>query len=51
MVSLIEEKIRFGPFWVLLNDINAENISKLELTYVGGLHFFCSMTPNQSVLV
>ena len=41
MVSLIEEKIHFVPFQVLLNHINAENIVKLKLAYVGGLNFVC----------
>ena len=51
MVSLIKEKIHFGPFHVLLDDINAENIVKLKLAYVRGFNFICSMTPKQSVLV
>ena len=51
MVSLIEEKIHFVPFQVLLNHINAENIVKLKLAYVGVLNFVCLMTQKQSVLV
>ena len=35
MVSLTEEKIHFGTFQVLLDDINAENIAKLKLAYIG----------------
>ena len=51
MVSLIKYQIHFGPFQVLLDDINAENLEKLKLAHVGGLHFVCYMTPKQSVLV
>ena len=51
MVSLIEERIHFGPFWVIFFYINAENIAKMKLAYVGGLNFVCSVTPKQSVLV
>ena len=51
IVSLIEDKINFGPFQVLLDDIYAGNIVKLELAYVRAFNFVCSMTPNQSVLV
>ena len=31
MVSLIKVKIEFGPFWVLLDNINAKNIVKFEI--------------------
>ena len=51
MVSMIEEKIHFGLIQVLLDDINAENIVRLKLGYVGGFNFVCSVTPNQSILV
>ena len=40
MVSLTEEKIHFGTFQVILDDINAENIAKMKLAYVGLLIFF-----------
>ena len=51
MVNLIEEKIHFGPFQVLLDGINVEKITKLKLAYVRGFNFVCSMTPNKGVLV
>ena len=35
MVNLISEKIHFGTFQVLLDNINADNIAKLKLAYVG----------------
>ena len=35
MVSLIEEKNRFGPFQVLLDVINTKNIAKMKLSYAG----------------
>ena len=51
MVSLIKEKINFAPFMIILDDINAENIAKLKLAYVGGFNFVCSVTPKHRVLV
>ena len=51
MVSLIKEKINFGPFQVILNNMNAKNIAKLKLAYVGGFNFVCLMTLKKSVLV
>ena len=51
MGSLIEKNIHCGPFWVIFNNINVENIVELKLAYVGGLNFVCSTTPKQSVLV
>ena len=44
-------KINFGTFQVLLDDINAENIAKLKLAYVGWLIFVCSVKPKEIVLV
>ena len=35
MLIMTEEKIHFGPFQVILGDINAENIAKLKLAYIG----------------
>ena len=51
MVIRIKQKINFGPFWVILGDINAENIENFKFTYVRGFNFVCSVTPNQSILV
>ena len=41
----------FGPFQVVSDDINTENIVKLKLAYERGFNFVCSMTPKQSFLV
>ena len=51
MVILIEDKIHLGPFHIILDDINAENIAKLKLAYVGGFNSVCLMKPKQIVLV
>ena len=51
MVSLVEEKIFFGPYQVIFDNIKAENIAILKLAYVGGFNYVCSITPNKSVLV
>ena len=51
MVSLNEDKIHFEPFQVPLDNINAENIAKLKLVYVGWLNFVCLMTQKEIVLV
>ena len=51
MVIMIEEKIYFGPFWVLSDNIIAKNIAKLKLAHVRGFNYFCLMTPKQRVLV
>ena len=49
MVIRIKQKINFGPFWVILGDINAENIAKFKFTYVREFNFFCSVTTKQRV--
>ena len=41
----------FGPFQVVSDDINAENIENLKLAYVREFNSVCSMIPKQSVLV
>ena len=51
MVSLTQEKIYFGPFQVILDDIIAKNIVKLKFAYVRGYNFISSVTQNQIVLV
>ena len=51
IVSLIGEKIPFGTFWVILDNIDVENTAKLKLAYGRGFNFVCSVTPKQSILV
>ena len=40
MLSLIKGKNHFGPFQVILDNINGENIAKLKLAYVRGFLLF-----------
>ena len=47
IVSLYRREIHFGLFQVLLDDINAENITKMKLAYVRRFKYFCLMTPKQ----
>ena len=49
MASVIKGGIFFGPFQVILKDINVENEVKLKLAHVRGFNLVCSMTPNQRV--
>ena len=51
LISVIKGKIHFGPFQVILNDINAENYVKLKLEHVRRFNLVCSVSPNQSTLV
>ena len=49
MVSVIEGKIHFRLFWIILDNINMENIAKFKLLRVRGFNFVCLMTPIQIV--
>ena len=51
MVIMAEKKIRFEPYQVIVEDINAKNITKFKLVHVRGLNFVLFNDTKEDSLV